>query len=88
MCAQANMQLSKAAWIQSAAQAFINQRFGGEPFLAVHVRPYPDTCLQVGGRVVFKGNTYAIHAASTSLMSGCCECVLVCAVCGCVCATG
>ena len=30
---------------RNAAQRFINENFGQEPFLAAHVRPYPDTCM-------------------------------------------
>ena len=29
----------------NVAREYIELEFGGEPFVAAHVRPYPDTCL-------------------------------------------
>ncbi len=38
--------LRPAPWIRDAAHAFIREKLEGEPFISLHVRPYPDTCLQ------------------------------------------
>ena len=29
-----------------AARGYINSEFRGDPFVAAHVRPYPDTCIE------------------------------------------
>ena len=35
-------------WLRNAAKAFVNDKFVAEgTFIAVHVRPFPDTCLKV-----------------------------------------
>jgi hypothetical protein len=39
--------LRPAPWIQQAAARFVQEKMAGEPYLAMHIRPYPDTCLQV-----------------------------------------
>jgi hypothetical protein len=38
---QANSKLRPAQWIRDVASRFIEEKMGGEPFLALHVRPYP-----------------------------------------------
>ncbi|KAG2497292.1 hypothetical protein HYH03_004875 [Edaphochlamys debaryana] len=37
----------KASWIYALADAFIHDRLGGKPFVAAHVRPYPDPCVRI-----------------------------------------
>ncbi len=38
---QANRALTSAPWIRSVASRYVREYIGTEPFLAVHVRPYP-----------------------------------------------
>ncbi len=47
--AQANRLLQPAPWIDRLARDYIAKHLGGAGgrFLAVHLRPYPDTCLEV-----------------------------------------
>jgi hypothetical protein len=34
------------------ADAYVRQHFGDQPFIALHVRPYPDMCMLVSWRLV------------------------------------
>ena len=44
---------AKSRQVSAAAEAFVRQHLRGAPYVALHVRPYPDECLaywKVGAR--------------------------------------
>ena len=50
-CQEAQMAIipgiKKSEWVRNAALQFIQAEFGNESFVAVHVRPYADDCVQL-----------------------------------------
>ena len=50
-CQEAQMAIipgiKKSQWVRNAALQFIQAEFGNESFVAVHVRPYADDCVQL-----------------------------------------
>ena len=42
-----NNAMRKSHWLRHAARKFIEVEFGKEPFVAAHVRPYMDECMEV-----------------------------------------
>ena len=57
--------------IRAAADGYIRDEFGGQPFVAAHVRPYADECLVVSG----DGGTHMLRGVQ-SLSD--CLCFLQC----------
>lgn len=41
------MEMERSKKIKRLADDFIRRNFGAAPFLALHVRPYPDTCISL-----------------------------------------
>ena len=39
--------MSQVFECRDTAHKYIAATFGEEPFIAIHIRPYPDTCLKV-----------------------------------------
>jgi hypothetical protein len=64
--------LRPAPWIRQAAARFVQEKMAGEPYLAMHIRPYPDECLQV--RVGFWeriGGQVPVHLSRSGLRHVC-----------------
>lgn len=62
-------QLTKSPQLISMAQEFIKERLGGEKYVAIHVRPYPDKCLYVWQRPEYNVNLAARECKNKNLYS-------------------
>jgi hypothetical protein len=44
---QAQRLMRPSAWLMGMADAFVKDKFGNEPYVVLHIRPYPDMCTLV-----------------------------------------
>ena len=55
--------MSQVFECRDTAYNYIEATFGEEPFVAIHIRPYPDTCLKVRyevDRLTINGGGYRV----------------------------
>lgn len=46
--------MPRSAAVRDAARGFAATRLGGRPYVALHVRPYPDSCLEYWLKVWYR----------------------------------